>query len=79
VSEFFLSRSFAAGATTIDRCLSPLYVAVPNLQFFWTADALTQGNDVSVDYFLTVTGYAALLIVAVMSLAVILFQRRDVG
>ena len=79
VSEFFLSRSFAAGATTIDRCLSPLYVAVPNLQFFWTADALTQGNDISVDYFLTVTVYAALLIVAVMSLAVILFQRRDVG
>jgi ABC-type transport system involved in multi-copper enzyme maturation permease subunit len=79
VSEFFLGRSFAAAAGPLERLLAPLYVAVPNLQYFWTADALTQGNDITLGYFLTVTAYAGLLITALMSLAVILFQRRDVG
>lgn len=79
VSEFFLGRSFSASAGLLERLLAPVYVAVPNLQFFWTADALTQGNEISLEYFATVSLYATLLIVALMSLAVILFQRRDVG
>ena len=52
---------------------------MPNLQFFWPADALTQGSEITLGYLATVTAYAACLVGAVMSLAVILFQKRDVG
>ena len=75
VSEHFLGR--AGGWSGL--VLRPLYVAVPNLQTFWMADALTQGAPVSLSYLATATLYATLMIAAVVSLAVILFQRRDVG
>ena len=59
--------------------LRPLAAVVPNLQFFWPADALTQGSTITLGHLGTVTAYAVCLIAAAMSLAVILFQRRDVG
>jgi hypothetical protein len=52
---------------------------VPNLQFFWPADALTQGSTMTLGYLATVTLYAACLVGAAMSVAVMLFQSRDVG
>jgi ABC-2 type transport system permease protein len=82
VSEYFLGSALGSGATGprwLQAILWPLYVAVPNLQFFWLADALTQGHEITPSYFGIVSLYAALLIVAIMSLAVLLFQRRDVG
>jgi ABC-type transport system involved in multi-copper enzyme maturation permease subunit len=81
VSEYFLGTA----VSTADRpgwlraLVWPVYAAVPNLQFFWPADALTQGHEITVAYFLTVTLYAACVIGALISLAVLLFQRRDVG
>ncbi|MFM8577917.1 MAG: hypothetical protein ACKOCN_03845 [Planctomycetaceae bacterium] len=59
--------------------IRPLAAVVPNLQFFWPADALTQGSTITIGYLATVTTYAALLVVATMCVAVILFQKRDVG
>ena len=79
VSEFFLGASLSAEADLPTRILAPFYVAIPNLQFFWLADALSQGHDVSPTYFLSVAAYAGLLITALLALAVLLFQRRDVG
>jgi ABC-type transport system involved in multi-copper enzyme maturation permease subunit len=79
VSEFFLGRSLAEGESPLTRLLAPLYVAVPNLQVFWAADALSQGHAITPEYFASVAAYAAVLITALLSLAVLLFQRRDVG
>jgi ABC-2 type transport system permease protein len=85
VSEYFLGTivSDAAsqgGSSILARILTwPLYAAIPNLQFFWSADALTQGNPMTMGYFGAVSLYAAFVVGAVMSLAVLLFQRRDVG
>jgi ABC-type transport system involved in multi-copper enzyme maturation permease subunit len=79
VSEFFLGRSLADEASPLARLLAPLYVAVPNLQVFWAADALSAGHAISMEYFASVAAYAAVLITAILSLAVLLFQRRDVG
>ncbi|NDC62607.1 MAG: ABC transporter permease [Planctomycetia bacterium] len=81
VSEYFLGTLVAAdGPAHPARMLAwPLYAAIPNLQFFWSADALTQGHPMTAAYFLTVSLYAALLVGAIMSLAVLLFQTRDVG
>lgn len=53
--------------------------AVPNLHFFWLLDAVTQTRAVPVSYVILACVYAGAQIVAFLSLAVILFQRRDVG
>jgi hypothetical protein len=74
VGEYFLSAAAAGRAW-----LRPLAAVVPNLQFFWPADALTQGHPITPAYLGTVSAYAACLVVGVLSLAVILFQERDVG
>jgi ABC-type transport system involved in multi-copper enzyme maturation permease subunit len=84
VSEYFLGTivtSAADGTTSLlSRAVAwPAYAAIPNMQFFWSADALTQGHAMTATYFGTVTLYAALLVAAIMSLAVLLFQGRDVG
>ncbi len=82
VSEYFLGTAVGSGTSTppwLRAILWPLYVAVPNLQFFWLADALTQGHEITPSYCAAVSLYAAMLTVAIISLAVLLFQRRDVG
>lgn len=85
VSEYFLGTIVGAqtaegGRSPLARLVAwPLYAAIPNLQFFWSADALTQGHPMTAVYFGAVSLYAALVIGAVISLAVLLFQGRDVG
>jgi ABC-2 type transport system permease protein len=74
VGEYFLTVAAAGRAW-----LRPLAAVVPNLQFFWPADALTQGHPITPAYLGTVSAYAACLVGGVLSLAVILFQERDVG
>jgi ABC-type transport system involved in multi-copper enzyme maturation permease subunit len=52
---------------------------VPNLQFFWLLDAVTQNREVPGSYLGLSAAYAGVQIVVFLCLAVILFQRRDVG
>lgn len=78
VSEHFLGGA-GPRAGWAAAVLRPLAVVVPNLQTFWMADALTQAAPISVRYLATATLYAGLMIGAAVSLAAILFQRRDVG
>ena len=64
-----------------------LYVLVPNLQFLWPADAISQGHslihnragDFSLRILGSITAYAALYTTVVLAAAVALFQRREVG
>ncbi len=56
-----------------------IYMLAPNLQFFWSADAITQDNPISAGLFGLVSGYAALQVVAVLAIAIALFQNREVG
>lgn len=56
-----------------------LHLVAPNLQFFWPADAITQGHGFTAAHIASVTAYAVCYTVAVLALAVILFQRREVG
>ena len=64
-----------------------LYLVTPNLQFLWPADAITQGHsllhDAAGDFSLGVIGmltaYSLLYVVVVLAVAVLLFQRREVG
>ena len=82
VSEYFLGTVVGQPAGRpgwlVAACW-PLYALIPNLQFFWPADALTQGHAMTSAYLGTVSAYAACMTVAMLSLAVLLFQERDVG
>jgi hypothetical protein len=56
-----------------------LWGVVPNFQFFWLTDAVTQNHPVPASHLLRVAGYAGAQTVAFLALAVALFQRREVG
>ena len=56
-----------------------LYSLTPNVHFLWPADLLTQGLDLTARYVAWVSGYSVLFIGAILSLAVALFQTREVG
>lgn len=52
---------------------------VPNLQIFWIADAIYEGSEVTMRYVMMVVVYALCYTAAILSLAIALFQRRQVG
>jgi ABC-2 type transport system permease protein len=56
-----------------------LYQATGNLQPFWITDALTQGHSVTVAYAGTAIAYGLLYTAGLLSLAIALFQTREVG
>lgn len=74
VGEYFLSMTLAGSGL---RGL--LAAVVPNLQFFWPADALTAGHEIPVWHLGQLTLYATCLAAAALAVAVALFQSRDVG
>jgi ABC-2 type transport system permease protein len=55
------------------------YASLFNVQFFFIADALTQKHPVSAHYVQLVSIYTGLYIMAVLSLAVAMFQTRETG
>jgi len=55
------------------------YAVVPNFQVMLLSDALTQGHVIPVPYVLNAMLYGVFYIVVALALAVILFQRREVG
>jgi len=82
ISEYFLG-GIVAGSTPASpwaRLIAwPAYAGIPNMQFFWAADALTQGHPISLAHVGSVLLYAASMVAAMLALAVALFQSRDVG
>jgi len=58
------------------------YRAVPNVGFFWIIDGLHAGTEktmVPFTYVGYVTCYAILLIIGILCIAIVAFQRREVG
>ncbi len=66
-------------ATSLNPIALTAWSVVPNMHFFWNVDAITQAKVVPVTHTLLAAGYAVALIIACLSVAVILFQGRDVG
>lgn len=56
-----------------------LYAMVPNFQFFWVGDLLTQEQTVPALLVLWVLAYTACYTPAVLALGVAMFQTREVG
>ncbi len=52
---------------------------IPNMQFFWLSDAVSQNRPVPWVHLGRVAAYSVTQIAAYLSLAVLLFQRREVG
>jgi ABC-2 type transport system permease protein len=52
---------------------------MPNLQFFWLADAVNQNSPVPASHLLLLVLYAGGLSTLFLAVAVMLFQHRDVG
>lgn len=61
------------------RLHSLLYAIVPNFQFFWLGDALTQKLTIPFEQVGRVASYAGLYTLAVLGAAVALFQTREVS
>ena len=57
----------------VGRCV------VPNLQVFWISDAIYEENPVPARYIATGATYALCYSVGILALAVVVFQRREVG
>jgi ABC-2 type transport system permease protein len=74
LSDYYLGS--AESQTTLQALL---YAIVPNFQFFWVGDLLTQEQTVPTLLVLWVLGYTALYTPAVLALGVALFQTREVG
>lgn len=56
-----------------------VWSVTPNMQFFWLVDAITQTHDIPGSYLGKLILYSMAQITALLSLAVILFQKREVG
>ena len=55
------------------------YSILPNFQALWLSDAVTQGHVIPIRYIASTALYGLCYIGATLSLAVFLFQRREVG
>lgn len=65
--------------TRVQPLAATLWAVVPNMHYYWLLDAVTQNREVPTAHLLKIAAYALLQIGAFLSLAIALFQRRDVG
>ena len=54
-------------------------VLIPDLQVFWVTDAIYEGSTVTLSYIGMISVYVILYITGILTLAIALFQRRQVG
>jgi hypothetical protein len=65
--------------TQVNLSAAVVWGVVPNMQFFWLVDAITQAHSIPPRYIGLVGLYSLAQIIAALSLATMLFQSRDVG
>ena len=65
--------------TEINAVALVAWGTTPNLQFFWLVDAVTQAHPIPPRYVGLVALYSLAQVTGLLALAVILFQKRDVG
>jgi len=56
-----------------------LYTVTPNWQLFWVADALDEKNSIPLSYLAKALGYACGYIGAILALALVLFEDRELS
>jgi hypothetical protein len=80
VTMIGLVSDYALGQHASDSVVAQvLYHLVPNLGFYGVIDAASANVGVPESYVGLTTGYTVLLVIAILAIAVALFQRREVG
>lgn len=65
--------------TRINPAPAALWGLIPNMQSFWLVDAVSQAVPIPLSHLALAAAYALAQVIAFLSLAVLLFQDRDVG
>jgi hypothetical protein len=65
--------------TSVNYAALGAWGLVPNVQFYWLLDAVAQNNPVPMSHFGLLVLYALCQVSVFLSLAVLLFEKRDVG
>ena len=65
--------------TEINPVATAAWGIIPNMHAFWMIDAVTQAKDIPASHMLLILFYGLSQIVAMLAIAVMLFQNRDVG
>jgi ABC-type transport system involved in multi-copper enzyme maturation permease subunit len=65
--------------TRVNYAAATVWAAFPNLQRFWLLDAITQNQKIPLAHVGRILIYALLQVCVFVSLAIMLFQKRDVG
>ncbi|MCK4341654.1 MAG: ABC transporter permease subunit [Phycisphaerae bacterium] len=76
ISDYLLGRPAAAGEAWFYQVL---YAIIPNFQFFWAGDALTQEQTIPAIQVGRVAVYSGLYSLGVLGLGVALFEKREVS
>ncbi len=75
MSDYFWGERAKAGSWWA----SILYAMTPNWQLFWLADALEGNNKIPLSYLAEAFGYACAYIGAILALALMLFEDRELN
>jgi ABC-type transport system involved in multi-copper enzyme maturation permease subunit len=75
VSDYFWGTRAKAGSWWA----SALYTVTPNWQLFWVADALDEKNQIPLAYLGKALGYACAYIGAILAVALVLFEDRELS
>jgi ABC-type transport system involved in multi-copper enzyme maturation permease subunit len=75
MSDYFFGERAKSGSwwATI------LYAVIPNWQLFWLADALESNNKIPLSYLAEAFGYACAYIGAILAVALMLFEDRELN
>lgn len=76
LADYYFGRAAMDDSAWI---FSLLYAIVPNFQFFWSGDAITQEQTIPAMQVVRVAGYAVLYSLGILSLGVAMFETREVG
>ena len=76
LSDHYLGRPARAGEGPL---YDILYAAVPNFQYFWLGDPITQEKTIPGSHVALVAGYAGMYSLAILGLGTALFQTREVS
>lgn len=71
--------SVFSGPTTVNPVALAAWGMLPNMQSFWLVDAITQAQPIPLSHVVRVLLYGVFQVSVFLSLAVMLFQGRDVG
>jgi hypothetical protein len=75
MSDYFWGGRAKAGSWWA----SALYAVTPNWQLFWLADALEGSNKIPLSYLAEALGYACAYIGAILAVALLLFEDRELN